>query len=96
VVDIKDLLGDVIARRGASGTWDELGPAGRARMLAYVERARLSRSRRHRAEEMAFWLSFGTAGADHWLAGRTARTIDYGHWLPAAASGSAEDGTAVA
>jgi hypothetical protein len=54
---------------------------GRAKMLAYVEQPRLVRSRRHRAEELAFWLSLGPAVADHWLRGRRAQTLDCGRWL---------------
>jgi hypothetical protein len=83
MADIERLLGDVITRhRGADETWRGLSDIERAMMLAYVARGWLLNPRRHRAEEIAFWLSFGRQGADRWLHGKTALSTDYARWLP--------------
>jgi hypothetical protein len=83
VPDTETLLIDVVSRRrGGSETWSMLDLVERARMLAYVDQARLPRSRRNRAEELAFWIGLGSTGAHHWLAGRAAESQDYQEWLP--------------
>ena len=60
--DTETLLETLISRRrGGRETWDGLDLVERARMLAYVDQARLAHSRRNRAQELAFWLSLGPA-----------------------------------
>jgi hypothetical protein len=86
--ETETLLDALIARRrGGPETWDGLNLVERARMLAYVDQARLPRVRRNRAEELAFWLSLGPDGARHWLASRVAGSQDYLGWLPPDALG---------
>ena len=64
------LLSDVISRhRGAWRKWDELGRADQRRLLAYVDQARLPWSRRHRAHELAYYLTLGRPGIERWLWG---------------------------
>jgi hypothetical protein len=83
VLDTQALLvASVSRRRGGAETWDGLDLVERARMLAYVDQAKLPRSRRNRAEELAFWIGLGPSGARHWLAGRAAGSQDYQGWLP--------------
>jgi hypothetical protein len=68
------LLSDVISHhRGAWGKWDRLGRAEQRRLLAYVDEARLQWSRRHRAHELAFYLTLDRAGIERWLRGQEAR-----------------------
>jgi hypothetical protein len=82
MADIERMLCDVVARHeGAPETWDALTREERARMLAYVEQGWVLNPRRHRAEEVAFWLSLGRGGAAQWLRRTPAQTVDYERWL---------------
>jgi hypothetical protein len=82
MADIERMVCDVVARHeGASETWSGLSDEERARMLAYVEQGWLLNPRRHRAEEVAFWLSLGPDGAARWLRRTPAQTVDYARWL---------------
>ena len=84
MADIERMLCDVVARHErAPETWGGLTGEERARMLAYVEQGWLLNTRRHRAEEVAFWLSLGRAGAARWLRRTPAQTVDYERWLRA-------------